>query len=86
MAIKARLLCHRLTTAEIIYHMPDHPHLLQSFIWQEYDIAPQYPALRRFLRFWETHLDGALHIVRVASAALVRPAEFRYAKGELHLN
>jgi uncharacterized protein Usg len=86
MASNLTLLCNRLTTAEIIYRMPDHPHLLQTFLWQQYDLAPQYPALCRFLRFWETHLDGALHIVRVASAALVRPAEFRYAKGELHLN
>ncbi len=32
------------------------------------------------------HIEGALHIVRVASAALVKPAEFRYVRGELHLN
>ncbi len=86
MSYQRRLLSQRLTTVEIIYHMPDHPHLLQSFIWQDYDVAPQYPALKKFLRFWEAHLDGALHLVRVASAALVRPAEFRYAKGEFRLN
>ena len=28
-----------LTTARILYHLPDHPHLLQTFIWQEYDLA-----------------------------------------------
>lgn len=55
-------------------------------MWQAYDLAPRYPALTKFLRFWEQHIEGALHIVRVASAALVKPAEFRYAKGELHLN
>lgn len=86
MSYRLRLLSQRLTTAEIIYHMPDHPHLLQSFVWQDFDVAPQYPALKKFLRFWESHLDGALHLVRVASAALVRPAEFRYAKGEFRLN
>ncbi len=43
---------YRLTTAEILYHMPDHPHLLQSYLWQEYDLAPNFPALRRFLDFW----------------------------------
>ena len=31
---------YRLTTAEILYHMPDHPSLLQSYLWQEYDLAP----------------------------------------------
>ena len=23
----------RLTTAEILYHMPDHPELLQTYVW-----------------------------------------------------
>ena len=36
---------YRLTTAEIYYHLPDFPKLLQSYIWQEYDIAPQFPVL-----------------------------------------
>ena len=34
-----------LTTAKILYHFPDHPHLLQSFIWQDYDLAPKFPVL-----------------------------------------
>ena len=34
-----------LTTADIHYHMPDHPKLLQQFIWQEYDLAPLFPRL-----------------------------------------
>ena len=54
---------YRLTTAEILYHLPDHPHLVQSFIWQELDIAPQFPVLRRFLDFWEQNIDGKLHSV-----------------------
>jgi uncharacterized protein Usg len=84
--LKLQLLGHRLTTAEIIYHMPDHPRLLQTFVWQAYDLAPRYPGLTKFLRFWEHHIEGALHIVRIASAALVKPAEFQYVKGELRLH
>ena len=49
---------YRLTTAEIIYRLPDHPKLLQSYIWQELDIAPRFPVLHKFLRFWETTLEG----------------------------
>ncbi len=86
MSLKLQLRNHRLTTAEIIYHMPDHPNLLQSYVWQELDIAPQYPVLRRFLRFWEDNLDGALHLVRVASAQLISPAEYRFVDGELRLH
>ena len=40
-----------LTTAEFLYHMPDHPHLLQTFIWQQYDLAPKFPVLLRLHRF-----------------------------------
>ncbi len=58
---------YRLTTAEILYHQPDHPVLLQSFVWQEYDIAPRFPVLNRFLQFWVRELDGKLHSVRVAA-------------------
>ena len=32
-----------LTTAEIHYHLPDHPSLLQLYVWQDYDLAPEFP-------------------------------------------
>lgn len=73
-ALMLQLKDHRLTTAEILYHMPDHPHLLQSYIWQDYDIAPEFPQLRRFLDFWSRSLDGKLHSVKVASRKLIAPA------------
>lgn len=66
-----------LTTAEIHYRMPDHPGLLQTYLWQEYDLAPKFPELRRFLDFWERELEGALHSVRVAHCALIKPSEWR---------
>ena len=86
MSLALQTRSYRLTTAEILYHMPDHPGLLQSYVWQDLDLAPQYPTLRRFLAFWQRDLDGKLHSVRVASAALWRPAEFTYAEGVLHLH
>ncbi len=66
----------RLTTAEILYHLPDHPHLLQSYIWQDYDLAPKFPALKKFLDFWTQELDGPLHTVTVGSTELIKPADF----------
>ncbi len=75
-----------LTTAEILYHMPDHPDLLQSYIWQEFDEAPRFPMLNKFLTFWQRELDGPLHSVRVAHKTLVKPAELRIASGEFVLN
>jgi uncharacterized protein Usg len=80
-----QLQSYRLTTAEILYHMPDHPDLLQTFIWQELDVAPRFPVLCRFLDFWSHKLDGKLHSVRVASVGLIKPSEFRYANCSLTL-
>jgi uncharacterized protein Usg len=75
--LKLQLEGYRLTTAEITYFRPDHPRLLQSFIWQEMDIAPHFPALKKFLEFWERELDGRLHSVRVAAARVIMPAKYR---------
>ena len=77
---------YRLTTAEILYHLPDHPHLLQSFVWQELDIAPRFPGLRRFLDFWTHNLDGRLHSVKVAQAPLLVPAWLSHAQISLSLH
>lgn len=76
----------RMTTAELLYHMPDHPHVLQSYVWQKVDHAPDFPELHRFLEFWRREIDGPLHSVRVASTALIRPAELRYANGVFTLH
>ena len=77
---------YRLTTAEILYHMPDHPSLLQTYVWQDLDISPKFPVLHKFLEFWETSLDGKLHSVKIASAKLIKPSQFRYAKAMLRLH
>ena len=67
---------YRLATAEILYHLPDHPGLLQSYVWQDYDIAPTYPVLTRFLDFWRRELEGPIHSVRLAGKRLISAAEF----------
>ena len=86
MNLARQLADYRLTTAEILYHMPDHPGLLQTFVWQELDIAPRFPVLHRFLDFWTRNLDGKLHSVRIASASLVTPGRMRHAGTELRLH
>lgn len=75
-----------LTTAEILYHLPDHPSLLQTYIWQEYDLAPAFPILSKFLEFWGSTLDGALHSVRIGHSKLIKPAELRMLGHELRLH
>lgn len=69
-----------LCTYEITYYLPDRPGLLApTFVLQRYDLAPQFPELRKFLDFWRTNIEGSLHSVRVASQRMIRPAEIRIA-------
>ena len=75
-----------LTTAEILYHLPDHPKLLQSYVWQAYDLAPAFPVLTKFLTFWRDTLDGALHSVRVGHSSLIKPAEIALVGAEFRLH
>ncbi len=77
---------YRLTTAEILYHLPDHPSVLQSYIWQELDIAPRFPVLHRFLDFWTREIEGRLHSVRVGSVGLIQPAHWGHAAHVMRLH
>ncbi|AGK58754.1 Usg family protein [Hyphomicrobium denitrificans 1NES1] len=84
--LKTQLAGFSLTTAEILYRLPDHPSLLQSYIWQEYDVAPRFPKLKSFLDFWTAKLDGKLFRVTVAHSELIRPAELRLVGTELKVH
>ena len=75
-----------LTTAEIMYRMPDYRSLLQTYIWQDYDLAPEFPRLIKFLDFWSRNLDGPLASVRVAHAGIVGPVELRHVGAEWRLH
>jgi uncharacterized protein Usg len=77
---------YRLTTAEIFYHLPDHPSLLQTYIWQELDLAPQFPVLNRFLNFWQKEIEGKLHSVKIASTKLIVPTQFVFCKGQFTIH
>jgi uncharacterized protein Usg len=75
-----------LTTAEILYRLPDHPSLLQTFVWQEYDLHPRFPRLRAFLDFWTANIEGQLYRITVAHKGLLTPREVRLATAQLDLN
>jgi uncharacterized protein Usg len=86
MTLVRQLQDYRLTTAEILYHLPDHPNLLQAYIWQDLDIAPRYPVLTKFLDFWKREIEGNLHSVRVASTTLIKPATVGHTDAMLYLH
>ena len=83
---RAQLAGFSLTTAEILYRMPDHPSLLQTYVWQEYDIHPRFPRLKHFLDFWTRNLDGKLYRVTVAHKKLITPAELRLVGDEFRVH
>jgi uncharacterized protein Usg len=75
-----------LTTAEILYRRPDHPWLLQTYVWQDYDLCPDFPELNQFLRFWQKSIEGVLHTVTVAHSRLIRPSEIKAVDGVFRLH
>jgi uncharacterized protein Usg len=75
-----------LTTAEILYRMPDHPAILQSYIWQEYDLFPDFPVLKKFLDFWTQTLEGPLFKVTIGHCRLIKPAELKAMGAEFRLH
>lgn len=64
----------RPTTLEIMYYMPDHPSLLQQFVWQTMDLAPKFPRAHAFLQFWSREIHAVIHSVNLASAG-ARPIQ-----------
>jgi len=83
---KRQLAGYGLTTAEILYRRPDHRWLLQSYVWQNYDLFPNFPALKDFLAFWQDKLEGPLVSVTVAHSKLIKPAEIKAIDGMFGLH
>ena len=73
-----------MTTAEMFYHMPDHPHVLNSFIWQDYDLAPDHNRLLKFIDFWREEIEGRLHSVVFTHRKMISPGEWRTVVGEFN--
>ena len=83
---KRQMAGYGLTTAQILYRLPDHPDLLQTYIWQDYDLAPKFPELKKFLNFWEDKLEGPLHSVEIAHHKLISPRDMRMLDAEYVLH
>jgi uncharacterized protein Usg len=68
------------------YRRPDRRWLLQTYVWQDYDMFPNFPALKDFLAFWEKSLEGPLFAVTVAHSKLIKPAELHAVDGVFRLH
>ncbi len=83
---KLKLLNNTLVTAKILYRLPDYRSLLQTFVWQHDDLAPDLPRLHEFLEFWGRNLDGPIHSVHYCHVGLVHPAELHFPSAEFRLH
>jgi uncharacterized protein Usg len=83
---RRQLAGYGLTTAHILYRLPDYQDILQTYVWQDYDLCPSFPALNKFLNFWLETIEGPLHSVTVAHAKLIKPAEICAVDGEFRLH
>jgi uncharacterized protein Usg len=70
----------RLTTTEVIYYMPDHPDLLQRFLWQTLDVPPEFPRVHQFLVFWRREIHAVIHSVTCSASGLVAPARLEVSR------
>ena len=75
-----------LTTAEFYYYMPDYQSVLNTLIWQEYDLAPDHPRLFRFIDFWKAEIEGALHSVRFTHRKILGADKWENLVGEFTVN
>ena len=66
----------------MIYYLPDYNHILQEFIFQQYDIRPDYPKLNKFLRFWKKNIEARIHRVDFSSSF----SEYRFIESTLTWN
>lgn len=71
-----------LTTAQFFYRMPDFRNVLNVFIWQEYDLFPDYPELFRFVEYWQANIDDPLHSVAFTHRKEIRATQWRNVVGE----
>lgn len=76
-----RLKGAKLLTAEVLYYMPDHPSLLQTYLWQTLDEAPKFPRLAAFLDHWRREIEAVIHSVRVAHGEPLAAPAWRKVDG-----
>ena len=86
LAFRKQLQGYGLTTAQIFYRIPDYQRVIQTYVWQEYDLYPEFPELKRFLEFWTVNIEGPLYKVEVSHSRLISPAEMKIADGIFRLN
>ena len=55
------IVVEQLTLIQIYYYMPDHPSVINEFVWQTIDIYPRFPRMKRFLDHWHQNIEAAIN-------------------------
>ena len=54
-----------LASVQVIYYIPDFPHIVNEFVWQTDDQRPDFPRIDRFLNYWDRYIDGPIKEVYI---------------------
>ena len=66
----------------MIYYLPDYDHILQEFVFQQYDIVPEYPKLDKFVKFWRINIEARIHRIDFSSAL----SEYKFVEKVITVN
>jgi uncharacterized protein Usg len=65
---RKQILGHELTKRKSVIAVRIVTGCSKTYVWQDYDMFPNFPALKYFLAFWEKLLEGALFaVMRIAN-------------------
>lgn len=69
---------YTLVSVNVLYFLPDYDGLVNEFFWQTLDLTPQYPRVKRFLRFWRTEIDAKIKEVVVSEVPQIPNQKWRH--------
>ena len=52
-------------SVQVVYYIPDFPHIVNEFLWQTDDQRPDFPRIERFLNYWDRYIDGPIKEVYI---------------------
>ena len=54
-----------LASVQVVYYIPNFPHIVNEFMWQTDDQRPDFPRIERFLNYWDRYIDGPIKEVYI---------------------
>ena len=57
-----------LITLDIFYYMPDHTSILNEFVWQTEDFAPEYQRIHKFLLYWQKNIEAVIQEILICDS------------------